>query len=401
MQQGLVDIAAAPAHSRRWLIGLYSGSVVLYWGSLYLYVPTLPTYFQSKTDSLTMVGVIISMYGLSQAVVRLPLGIAADSWGRRKPFILAGFALASIGALVMGLSKGAAGLLIGRSITGLAAASWVPLIVVFSSLFPPQEAVRATTILTFIGSASRVVATAITGSLNAMGGYSLAFFSAAAVALLGLLLVLPVKEQGSPPKRPDVHAIRALILRRDVLLPAVLSAITQYANWATTLGFIPVLAKQMGGTDFTLSFLVSLNTGVITLVNLMAVALLKRMGTRRLALMSFLLLTAGIGGAALVTNLPGLFFFQLIIGISTGISYPVLMGMSIEYVAGPERATAMGLHQSVYAIGMFAGPFLSGVLADALGIRLMFGLTAAFALIAGLLGVRSLAGRPSSQQTST
>ena len=36
----------------------------------------------------------------------------------------------------------------------------------------------------------------------------------------------------------------------------------------------------------------------------------------------------------------------------------------------------MGLHQAVYAIGMFAGPWLSGILADAMGIRPMFGVTA-------------------------
>jgi MFS family permease len=45
----------------------------------------------------------------------------------------------------------------------------------------------------------------------------------------------------------------------------------------------------------------------------------------------------------------------------------------------------MGLHQSVYAIGMFAGPWLSGILADAIGIRWMFGVTAVASLALGLL----------------
>jgi MFS family permease len=50
----------------------------------------------------------------------------------------------------------------------------------------------------------------------------------------------------------------------------------------------------------------------------------------------------------------------------------------------------MGLHQAVYAIGMFAGPWLSGILADAMGIRLMFGFTAVASLALGLVLIRLL-----------
>ena len=77
---------------------------------------------------------------------------------------------------------------------------------------------------------------------------------------------------------------------------------------------------------------------------------------------------------------------QFLIGLSTGINYPILMGMSIEHVAEPQRATAMGVYQSVYAVGMFTGPWLSGLLADTLGIHPMFLLTAIVILIMGLSG---------------
>ena len=68
-------------------------------------------------------------------------------------------------------------------------------------------------------------------------------------------------------------------------------------------------------------------------------------------------------------------------GLGQGIVYPVLMGMSIRDVADQERTTAMGLHQAVYAAGMFAGPWLSGILADAIGLQPMVGVTA-FACLA-------------------
>ena len=55
------------------------------------------------------------------------------------------------------------------------------------------------------------------------------------------------------------------------------------------------------------------------------------------------------------------------------------------------HTTATGLHQAAYAIGMFGGPWLSGMLASALGIRPTFGVTAFGCLVLGLLGTNLLA----------
>jgi len=378
------------ANSRRLRITLYTTAVFLYWIALYLYMPTLPTYVQGKSDTLALVGLVLSMYGLLQLIVRLPIGIAADWLGWRKPFIIIGLALAGLGAWAMGVADGVNGLIVGRAITGLAAGTWVPLIAVFSSLFPPHEAVRATALLTAIGSVGRVMATAVTGSLNERGGYSLAFFLAAGAAALAILVVLPAREPRRLPQRPSVRGIGGLITRRDVALPSLLAALSQYANWTTTFGFIPILAGQLGGTDVTQSALMSMNITVVTLGNLAAAAIASRIGHRRLVRLSFVFLSVGIGGAALARSLPLLFISQFCIGLVQGVSYPVLMGMSIEHVADAERTTAMGLHQSVYAVGMFSGPWLSGRLADLVGIRPMFGVTALLSLTLGLLVTRWL-----------
>jgi MFS family permease len=312
------------------MITLYAIAVFLYWITLYLYAPTLPTYVQSKSDSLALVGVVLSMYGLWQAVIRLPLGIAADWLGWRKPFIIVGLALAGLGAWIMGVADSVNGLIVGRAITGLAAGTWVPLVVMFSSLFPAHEAVRATAMLTFIGSVGRVLATGVTGSLNELGGCSLAFFLAAGAAALAIPTVLPAREGRRPPQRPSVGATGSLITRRDVLLPSLLAALSQYANWTSTFGFMPILARQLGATDVTQSLLMSMHIGLVTLGNLMATAIVSRIGARRLVYLSFVLLSTGIGGAALAPSLPLLFASQFCIGLGQGISYPVLMGLSIR-----------------------------------------------------------------------
>jgi MFS family permease len=378
--------------SRRLMIALYTVAVFLYWMGLYLYVPTLPTYVQTKSDNLTLVGVVLSQYGLWQAVVRLPLGIVVDWLGWRKPFIVGGFVLVGMGALTMGLANGVHGLIVGRAVTGLAAGAWVVLVAVFSSLFPPHEAVRASAMLTFGGSAGQVLATSVTGALNELGGYSLAFFLAAGVSALAILVVLPIREGRRPPQRPSVGSIGRLISRRDVLLPALLAAVSQYANWAATFGFMPILARRLGATDVVQSLLVSMHIGVMLLGNLVATSIVGRTGARRLVYLSFVLLAAGLGGAALTPSLALVFVSQFCIGLSQGIGYPVLMGMSIQHVVDGERTTAMGLHQAVYGVGMFAGPWLSGILADRIGIQPMFGVTGFACLALGVLVPRWLVG---------
>lgn len=376
--------------SRRVAAALYTVVAFLYWMSLYLYVPTLPTYVQSKTGSLALVGVVLAQFGLWQAALRLPLGIVVDWLGRRKPFILGGMVLAGLGAWMMGAAEGTSGLLAGRAITGLAAATWVPLAVAFAGLFPAREAVRATSILVFVQSIGRVVATSVTGSLNQLGGYALAFNLAAGTAVLALLICLPVREAPRPVQPPTLGGLRRLASRRDVLIPALLAAMSHYVTWGVAFGFLPIIADELGASDVALSLLMSLYIGLLTVASLFSAAVVKRTGARRLVLLAILLSCAGAGLAALAFSLAAVFAAQVCLGIGSGLSYANLMGMGIRDVADGERTTAMGFHQAVYAIGMFAGPWLCGLLADAIQIRPMFGVTALSALAVSLFLVRLL-----------
>jgi len=183
------------------------------------------------------------MYGLWQAIIRLPLGIVADWLGRRKPFIIAGFVLAGLGAWAMGTAGDADGWSSAGPSPGWqpgrgAAGSGV------QQPVSPGGGGAASAALTLVSSVARMVATSVTGSLNGWGGYSLAFFLAAGAAGLAILVVLPAKESRRPVQLPSVTGIGGLIIRRDVLLPSLLNAVGQYANWAVTFGFLPILASN-------------------------------------------------------------------------------------------------------------------------------------------------------------
>ena len=365
----------------------YGAAIFLFWISMYLYVPTLPVFAQTITGSLSVTGVILSMYGLWQGLARFPLGIYSDRLGKRNLFIFAGFGLSAFGALLMGTTQNAGILLVGRAVTGLAAAAWVPMVVAFSSLFPRGEALRAAALVNLLNTVGMVAGTLLTGWLNGLGGYSLAFYLAIGAAGAAALVLLPAAEKPLEPKKRSLGEIRKLVLRRSVLVPSLLGALAQYAVWATVFSFIPILAKQFGASDVLQSMLLSLNLAIVVVGNLAVAAFVKKFDARPLLYFSFSLMVIGMLFAAMANSLLLVFAAQFCNGFGLGIGFPILMGQSVAHASDQERSTAMGLFQAVYAIGMFTGPWLSGFLANSMGIQPMFALTAAGVLFLSLVGM--------------
>jgi len=370
------------------LIAAVIAVVFLYWVSLYLYVPTLPVYVQGKVDDLALAGIILSMYGLWQMFSRMPTGIVADWIGRRKPNIFIGLLLTGLGAWIMSGAQGSSGLLVGRAITGIGAGAWVPLVVLFTSLFPAKDLIRATALLTVVNTLGRMAGTVSTGFLNNLGGYPLAFHLAGAAALLAIVVLLVIPEKRRAVQPPSLRKLGALFIRPEVLVPSLLSAVLHYGDWTGSFTFLPILASRYGAGNVTLSLLMTLNLAMVLLGNAISTGAVKRLGEKPLLVTSFILMGLGLGGGALAPSLTYVFLAQFAAGCAFGVGYPVLMGMSIKKVDTSEQNSAMGLHQSVYALGMFAGPWLSGLLAKAIGVQPMFGITAGAILVVGLAGQR-------------
>ena len=353
---------------RPWQIGFFLFAVFCYWMALYLYVPTLPLYVQSFSDDLGAVGVVLSMYGLWQALTRFPVGLATDWLGRSRPFIFIGFALTALGAWMLGTAQDIFWLGVGRAVTGLAAATWVPIVVVFCRFFPRSQTIRASAILTMLGAVARIISTGATGFLNAKGGYELAFNLAALLAAVACVFIFLAP---GGPKRGHSSLwvpIKSLVSRPHVLYPSLLNAMAQFINFALTFGFMPILAARLGANDIQVSFLITINMSLNLLGNATTATLAHKMGPRNLLRAEFALLGLGTLLAGISPHIWWLYLAQAFIGLAVGLGYPTLMGLSIREVSDHERTAAMGLHQAVYGVGMFSGPFVSGFLAERVGI---------------------------------
>lgn len=374
-----------PSKSNR--VALFCIVTAFYWFSLYTYVPTLATYSESLGASYKLVGLIIGSYGFTQMLLRIPLGIVSDRLNRRKVFVIMGIALGFTSSLGMWSSMHPALLLVFRSVSGAAAAAWVPFTVLFSSYYDSKEAPRAIGFISAITSLGQMVAILLGGiaaqQINARAPFLLAFLGAA----VGIGLSFGVAENKAIHREP-VKMKNLLVVARDprLLFFSGLAVISQYMTFATMYGFTPVAAKQLGADSFQLGLLTALST----MPGIFAAALsgsffAKRVGERRTLTAGFALAAICCISVPLIPHLSLLYVTQMINGFCLGTVFPLLMGLCIRNVEEGRRATAMGFFQAIYGIGMFMGPMMVGFLSDTAGLATGFLSTGAVGLLgAGL-----------------
>lgn len=366
---------------------LAAAGVFCLWTSLYVYVPILPVYAQSLGASLSMVGLVVGAYGVTQALVRFPLGVWSDRRGRRKPFVFAGLLAAALGSLGLGLSPRPWLLALFRGVHGLAAATWVAAAVLFASYFPAERAVRAMGFATFLTNAAQVVATYSGGWLAQAYGWRAPFYAGVLLGLVGAACILGVAEKAAATgARPSLGRLWQVATAPTLLILAAISALLHYAVWASSFGFVPVYAAQLGASKADLGSLTTAMLVMSALATLGATFTAERLGYRTSLTVGMLLVAAAILAIPFLRRLDLLGLSQAAIGLGRGLGYPVLMGLSIQAVPQAERATAMGLFQAVYAVGMFAGPLVAGAVAEGLGLGGAFFATGLVCLVgAGLV----------------
>ena len=375
---------ADPSHSASDLI-LFGTATFLFWAALYLYVPILPAHAEAMGANLVMVGGVIASYAIAQLLLRLPVGAWADHVGRRKPFVLGGLLFASAGAGIMAVAPDSWSLVAGRAVTGIAAATWVVSSVFFASYFTEERTARGIGIISFVNNGAMVTATSMGGLLADQWNAEVVFAIAAVLGLLGVGFLLPVKEQRMVRNTRSLESFRSVSLQPDLLRASFASMLLQFAGFASIFSFTLVYAARIGAGPSDLGLLTGSYLGAATVATLVTVYLVERSGF----LFTITLGVAIMGGTLLVTplvtTLSVLVALQLATGIGRGLSNTALMALSIRTVAPENRATAMGVYQAVYAIGMFAGPVVGGIVAGAAGIDSVFYLSGLLALVGGAL----------------
>ncbi|GGA16647.1 MFS transporter [Paenibacillus marchantiophytorum] len=365
-------------------IPLFCAVTLLFWMSMYTSVPIMAPYVEFLGGNHQLAGWIVGMYGISQMLLRIPVGIMSDRFHKRKLFITFGLFFTAIAGLGLWFTHDFTWILILRALAGAAAATWVDFTVLFTSYYKHEDSTKAIGTISFFNSLGQVLGILSAGWAADSLGWEAAFMLGAGLGVIGLIgsFFLVEKVEPDAPKI-TLRGIGEVATDRTLLFVSLLAILSQVLIFATVFGFTPVYATELGADKFSLSLLSLFANVPVALASLfVGRRWAARYGEKRMVVWGFLLMGIFTFSVPFTHHLWVLMITQAFAGFGRGLSFTLLMGMSIKYMAADKRATAMGFFQAIYGLGMFIGPVLMGVIGD------WFSLSQGF-IVLGILGVLS------------
>lgn len=356
------------APSRRILL---ASLTAVFSAGMYLCVPNLSPWARESGADFAMIGLINGAYGLSQMLIRIPLGIISDRIGRRKGLIALGFILTIASGIVVWASPTPEALLVMRVLQGGSAATYLAYSVIYSGYFDPAHTPRSVGTITAMFTVGQIVALAAAGLISQKWEYPLLFPLTALTAFAGLLMTIPIHETPVPfsEKAPFLKLAKTA-LHGPLLKVSLLGILSQIVTFGVVFGFLPLTAKSLGANSTALSLLAIL--GMLPGVFMPAVTsrlFKKGLDPRIIVSTGFLISALFCMAIPRIQSLRTLYLIQFFGGFGRGIVFPVLMGLAIRGVPRNRQGTAMGLYQSFYSSGMFIGPVIFGLAAKQVGLN--------------------------------
>jgi MFS family permease len=334
----------------------------LFWFAQYVYVPFLTPYLIALSISATVVGVVVGAYGVTQLVLRIPLGIFIDIVRNHKLFILIGTFLAGVSSVGMMISPSPVVLCIANGLSGVASSTWISFTVLYPSYYDKSEGTKAIGIISLSSNCGRLAAFVIGGLLYEYVGIRGLFLASFASGLIGSVLTFFIKREGDTGRVDITIAGAGRIMKdRDLLFSSIMAALVYLIIFGTVFSFSTSTAKDLGATGLELAFCVALFSAAgIGGAYSVGTRSARRVGEAMVLVAAFLLIGVYCLGIAFSHSVIQLFPLQVIAGFANGVLSSSLMARAVRGIGQDRKSTAMGFYQSVYCLGITLGPVLMG-----------------------------------------
>ena len=330
---------------------------------LFMILPVL-TLFSDFYEGSTplLIGLAMSIYGLTQALFQIPFGLLSDRFGRKKMIVL-GLLLFITGSVVAALSTSIYGVLIGRALQGCGAIAAV----VMALAADLTQEVHRTKIMAMIGVSiglSFAVAMVAGPILADFAGIQSIFWVTTVLAVIALLLVLyvvpnPLELKVHPDAESMPSQFKDVLLNFDLLRLDFGIFILHLVLMASFV-IIP-LQLRATGLDQSLHWQVYLPILVGSMAIVIPFVILAekkhKMKSVFLGAIAALCL-AFIGFAFFYGSLTGVIVFLALFFCGFNLLEATLPSLISKTAPGDMKGTAMG----VYSTSQFLGAFLGGTL---------------------------------------
>ena len=330
-------------------------------------------------DNPALVGLAMGIYGLTQAMLQIPLGIASDRLGR-KPVILAGLALFAIGSMVAAWAPSLTWLVVGRALQGAGAIS-AAVTALLADLTRDQVRTKSMALIgisiALMFALSLVMAPALVPHIGLAG----LFWITCALALAGMAVVAWVV-----PAEPAQLVVAGRAGLREVLVNAELLRVdlgvfvlhaVQIAMWMA----VPALLRE-AGVATAQQWHVYLPAVLGSLLVMGGFLFrLERQGHFRAVYLGTIALIALVQLGFLASlDAPNVWAVGLLLGL-------YFLGFNTQEASQPslasrlaeprQRGAALGVYNTLMSLGIFAGGTLGGLVLKAWGSPGIFVVSAA------------------------
>jgi predicted MFS family arabinose efflux permease len=354
---------------------------------LFMVLPLLALYAGDFPDaSPTMIGLALGIYGLSQALLQIPLGWLSDRVGR-KPVILGGLLMFAVGSLVAAMSESLWGIVLGRALQGAGAIAGT-IMALLADLTSEEQRTKAMAVVGMSIGLSFAVALVLGPLVAGAGGLAAVFYLTVGLAGAGMVLVYFAVP--TPSIRPAPH--NSVGARPSLLGRSFFDARLARLNFGVfTLHFIlmacflviPALLESNAGVfreQHWKIYLMALTLSVLSMLPMMRVAERgakpRQMFRLGIALVLIAVMFMGLiqMEAALYLGL-WLFF--------TGFNYleATLPSLVSKMVHADGRGAAMGAYSTCQFLGAFAGGAVGGLILQIGSAQMLFWVCALLAII--------------------
>ncbi|WP_100331153.1 MFS transporter [Bacillus xiapuensis] len=372
----------------------FVAAIFCFWFAIYIYTPVFSVYLQSIGFSYSAIGFVLGSYGITQILLRFPLGMLSDFLrSLRKSLFIWGFVIALTSDLLLALFDSFAMVLIARLLAGVTAAMWVMATVLYSYYYRPGQSSKAMGTIQFITVATQFFSMAICGYLVHLWGWRLPFWLGAAASVFGIFFAWKIKDLSQEGGEVKLSGFGSFI-KQTVTLPnlpllTLLSLIAHAILFITIFGFSPVAAAEMKAAKTSFIWLIS----AFFIPHALASFILTIYELHSRLYKSVLLISFGLTAVllALVPFTASLLALSAVhsgLGLTLGFIFPLLLGEVIRSSPPKLKMSAMGFYQSFYALGIFLGPFAAGIAAETSGISGVFIFTSLLSLTAVFIMAR-------------
>ena len=350
--------------------GIFLAIVTLFWFAQYVYIPHQTPYLTASGMAGNAVGIIVGAYGISQMILRLPVGVWADRAGKHKAFIMTGAAAAGLASVCRVLMCDGRGFFAANLLSGLASAMWISFTVFYTGKFEEKNQQRATSRIVLFNNFGMLLGFVISAVFyEKIGMRNLCLLSVAAGAAAFLLALLLKGEKRRGGDTPVPQLLRVCAGKRLIVFSLV-ALIQQGIQITTTMSFTNQILKDCGASDGIV--------GISSILYMMSAVCFSAMASsrfceRRSPGFWIRIVLAGLAVYLIlvpaVESIPVILILQLLPGMATGIVFSYAMSEAMKGVPKEKKSTAMGFFQAVYAIGMTAFPMFTGSVIAAEGMR--------------------------------